>query len=186
MTTFPHRLMGASVLDVDTYEEVEADRGATWQALLVVLASSLAGGIGATGFTGTGEPPVGGIFFWSAVSLLAWAAWALLVFEIGGRLLPEPETRVDVGELLRTIGFSSAPGMLRVFGVVPELTVPVFALTTLWMLVAMIVAVRQALDYRSTARAVWVCTLGLAFAVIIALVFGIFLGPSVSVLVLRS
>jgi hypothetical protein len=153
--------MGASVLDVDTYEEVEADRGATAQALVVV---SL----------------IENVFFWSAVSLIAWAAWALLVFEIGGRLLPEPETRVDVGELMRTIGFSSAPGMLRIFGIVPVLAVPVFALTTLWMLVAMIVAVRQALDYRSTARAIGVCTLGLVFALLVAFAFGLFLGPTVS------
>jgi len=179
MTTFPRRLLGASVLDVDTYEEVEADRSATAQALVVVLASSLAGGIGSAGFA-AGAPLVGGVFFWSAVSLIAWAAWALLVFEIGGRLLPEPETRVDVGELLRTIGFSSAPGMLRIFGIVPVLAVPVFALTTVWMLVAMIVAVRQALDYRSTARAIGVCTLGLVFALAVAFAFGFFLGPTVS------
>jgi hypothetical protein len=180
MTTFRHRLIGASVLDVDTYEEVEADRSATAQALIVVLASSLAGGFGSAGLSGAGTPLVGSVLFWSTVSLIAWAAWALLVFEIGGRLLPEPETRVDVGELLRTIGFSSAPGMLRIFGIVPALAVPVFALTTLWMLVAMIVAVRQALDYRSTARAVGVCTLGLAFALIIAFAFGMFFGPALS------
>ena len=177
MTTFPHRLMGASVLDVDTYEEVEADRGATAQALVVVLASSLASGIGASGFIHNRDVVVQGIFLWSAVSLIAWAAWALLVFEIGGRLMPEPQTSVDVGELLRTIGFSAAPGMLRVFGIVPELAMPVFVLTTLWMLVAMIVAVRQALDYRSTARAVGVCALGLALALIIVVAFGMFATP---------
>ncbi len=180
MTTFPHRLMGASVLDIDTYEEVEADRTATAQALVVVLASSVAGGIGSAGFTATGTPLLPSVFFWSAVSLIAWAAWALLVFEIGGRLLPEPETSVDVGELLRTIGFSAAPGMLRVFGVLPQLALPVFMLTTVWMLVAMVVAVRQALDYRSTWRAIGVCTLGLVFALVIALAFGVFLGPTVS------
>ena len=102
------------------------------------------------------------------------------MFEIGGRLLPEPETSVDVGELLRTIGFASAPGLLRVFGVVPELTVPVFALATIWMLVAMIVAVRQALDYRSTARAIAVCTLGLALALGIVIVIGLFVSPALS------
>jgi hypothetical protein len=164
--------MGASVLDVGTYEEVEADRGATTQALLVVLASSLASGIGASGFMPAGRPIVEGIFMWSAVSLIAWAAWALLVFEIGGRLLPEPDTRVDVGELLRTIGFSAAPGMLRVFGIIPEIALPVFVLTTLWMLVAMVVAVRQALDYKSTTRAIGVCAIGLALALLIVVAFG--------------
>src|SRR5204863_9233123 len=91
LTTLPHRLIGASALDVGTYEEVEADRGATTQALLVVLASSLAGGIGASGFLHNRATLVEGAFLWSAISLVAWAAWALLVFEIGGRLLPEPQ-----------------------------------------------------------------------------------------------
>jgi len=177
MTTFRHRLMGASVLDVGTYEEVEADRSATTQAFLVVLASSLATGIGASGFMAPGRPIVTGIFVWSAIALLAWAAWALLVFEVGGRLLPEPQTRVDVGELMRTIGFSAAPGMLRVFGVMPQVTLPVFVLTTLWMLVAMVVAVRQALDYSSTARAIGVCALGLALALGVVFVFGMMATP---------
>jgi hypothetical protein len=177
MTTFLHRVMGASVLDIDTYEDVEADRGATPQALIVVLASSLAGGIGVSGFIHDGRPLVEGIFIWSAISLIAWASWALLVFEIGGRLLPESDTRVDVGELLRTSGFAAAPGLLRVFGVVPVIALPVFALTTVWMLVAMIVAVRQALDYRSTARALGVCALGLALALVIAVGLGFLATP---------
>jgi len=177
MSSFQHRLIGASVLDVLTYEEVEADRKATAQAFIVVLASSLASGIGASGFMHDGRPIVQGIFLWSAVSLIAWAAWALLVFEIGGRLMPEPQTRVDVGELLRTIGFSAAPGMLRVFGIIPEIAWPVFVLTTLWMLVAMVVAVRQALDYNSTARAIGVCVFGLALALLIVLGFSMFATP---------
>ena len=78
---------------------------------------------------------------------MAWAAWALLTYEIGAKLLPGTNTRVDVYELLRTIGFASAPGMLRIIGVVPALTRPIFFLTAVWMLLAMIVAVRQALDY---------------------------------------
>jgi hypothetical protein len=171
------RMLGASVLDVGTYEAVEADRGATVQALLVVLASSLAGGVGASGFLHNRATVVQGAFLWSAISLVAWAAWALLVFEIGGRLLPEPETRVDVGELLRTIGFASAPGLLRVFGIVPELALPVFVLTTAWMLVTMVVAVRQALDYRSTARAIGVCVIGLALTLLIVLGFGMLAPP---------
>src|SRR3954471_9118422 len=101
MTTFPHRLMGASVLDVDTYEEVEADRSATAQAFVVVLASSLAAGIGASGFMHDGRPIVEGIFVWSAISLIAWAAWALLVFEIGGGGLPPPGNPGDGGAQLR-------------------------------------------------------------------------------------
>jgi hypothetical protein len=171
--TFLQRLIGAAALDPAIYEEVEADRRATSQALVVVVLSSLAAGVGARGWGGNSATNVGLI---SSVALIAWAAWALLTYEIGARLLPEPQTRADVGELLRTIGFAAAPGMLRVLGVLPAVTVPVFAVSAVWMLLAMIVAVRQALDYSSTRRAVGVCARGwglsIAFAIVLGLVFG--------------
>ncbi len=175
--TFTQRLIGAFALDTAIYEEVEADRTATGQALAVVVLSSLAAGIGSRGIQATS---IQGIVFISVVALIAWAAWALVVFEIGSRLLPEPATRVDVGELLRTLGFATAPGMLRVLGIMSSATIPVFVLSWLWMLAAMIVAVRQALDFTSTRRAIAVCVLGLALALAIALVLGLFFGPSVS------
>ena len=176
-TPFVMRLIGALALDPVTYEEVEADRTATGQALLVVVLSSVAAGIGARGL---GGGSLESMVFISAVSLIAWASWALLTYQIGVRLLPEAETHADVGELLRTIGFAAAPGMLRIFGVVPGAAIPAFALTAVWMLLAMIVAVRQALDYSSTGRAVAVCAIGWALAIGIAVGLGLVLGPTVS------
>lgn len=176
-TSFFMRMFGAAALDSAIYEEVEADRSATSQAMLVVVMSSLAAGAGAAGLGGVS---LRNAFMISAIALIAWAAWALVTFEIGARLLPEAQTRVDVGELLRTIGFASAPGMLRVFGVIPSVTIPAFAITAVWMLLATVVAVRQALDYTSTARAVAVCGLGWALAIIIAMALGLFFGPTVS------
>jgi Yip1 domain len=177
MRTFLRRLIGAATLDSATYEEVEADRSSTAQALFVVLLSSVSAGIGARGFNGQGLVAV---VFFSAVALMAWTAWSLVTYEIGVRLLPDVDTRADVGELLRTIGFATAPGVVRVFGIVPGLTTPIFALTALWMLAAMIVAVRQALDYRTTRRAVAVCSLGWVLAVGFALLFGLVFGPQLS------
>lgn len=176
-TPFAMRLIGAMALDPLTYEEVEADRGATGQALLVVVLSSVAAGIGARGL---GSGSLQSIVFISGLSLVAWAAWAVVTFEIGSRLMPEPQTRVDVGELMRTIGFSAAPGMLRVFGLVPGASIAAFAITAVWMLAAMVVAVRQALDYTSTARAVAVCLLGWTLAIVIAVTLGLVFGPTVS------
>jgi len=176
-TSFPMRLIGALALDPPIYEEVEADAGATAQAFLVVLLSSLSAGIGAFGW---GNASLRGILTISAISLVSWATWALITFQIGTKLMPEAETRADVGELLRTIGFSAAPGMLRIFGAVPGATIPAFAITAIWMLAAMVVAVRQALDYKSTARAVAVCGLGWALAIAIAAFLGLAFGPTVS------
>jgi hypothetical protein len=177
ITSFPIRLMGALALDPTIYEEVEADPRATGQALLVVLMSSVSAGIGALGW---GYGSIRGILFISGLALLSWAAWALVTFEIGSRLMPDPQTRTSVGELLRTIGFASAPGMLRVFGVVPGATIPAFVITAIWMLCAMVVAVRQALDYTSTARAIAVCALGWALAIGMAVGMGLLFSPPVS------
>jgi hypothetical protein len=175
--TFVRRILGAAVLDRSIFEEVEADRHATAQAVVVVLLSSAAAGLGARGFGGSGLIAVG---FFGVVALMAWAAWSLITFEIGVRILPDVDTRADVGELLRTIGFATAPGMLRVFGAVPGATIPIFAITAVWMLAAMVVAVRQALDYRTTGRAIAVCSLGWLFAIGFALLFGVLFGPRVS------
>ena len=176
-TPFVMRLIGALALDPVTYEEVEADRSATGQALLVVVLSSVGAGIGARGL---GSGSIRSMVFISALSLIGWMAWALLTYQIGVKLMPEPETRSDVGELMRTIGFSAAPGMLRIFGIVPGASIPAFAITAIWMLIAMIVAVRQALDFKSTARAVAVCGLGWALALAIAVGLGLVFGPTVS------
>ncbi len=175
--SFTQRVIGALALDAAIYEEVEADRGAITQAVTVVLLSSLAAGVGSRGLGGT---TVQGIVFIAVIALIAWAAWALVIFEIGSRLMPEPQTRVDVGQLLRTIGFAAAPGMLRVLGVMSAATIPVFAITAVWMLAAMIVAVRQALDFTSTVRAVAVCLLGWTLAIAIAVALGLLFGPTVT------
>jgi hypothetical protein len=176
-TSFPMRLIGAISVDPLLFEEVEADRGATGQALLVVVLSSLGAGIGARGF---GATSLRAMAYISALALLGWATWALVTYTIGAKLMPEPQTRADVGELLRTIGFSSTPGMLRIFGIVPAAAIPAFAVTAVWMLVAMVVGVRQALDYTSTARAIAVCVLGWALAIGLVVGLGLMFGPTLS------
>ena len=148
-------MIRAAKLDVNLYEEVEADKGAMGQAMGVVLLSSVAAGIGTIGTIG-----IKGLVLGSIAALLGWFIWAFLTYFIGARLLPEPQTKADYGELLRTIGFSSSPGILRILGIIPLLGGILNLLTGIWMLVAMVIAVRQALDYKSTWRAAGVCLIG--------------------------
>lgn len=169
MTIFIDRVRRAALLDTTLYEEVEADRHATWQAVAIVVLASLAGGIG-SGLQGG----LAGVVIQTVVQLIAWYGWAYLTYFIGTTFLAEETTQADHGELLRTIGFSSAPGVLRVVGIIPELFGIVFFIVSVWMLVAMIVAVRQALDYTSTMRAVGVCIIGW---VIVAAVLLLLVGP---------
>ncbi|MEO8258336.1 MAG: hypothetical protein ABI868_13390 [Acidobacteriota bacterium] len=175
--SFLQRLIGAAALDSAIYEEVEGDDQATGQALIVIVLSSLAAGVGWRGLGGT--TLLTAVLF-AIVALMAWGAWALLTLQIGARLLPEARTRVDLGELLRTTGFAATPGLLRVFGILPGVTIPVFVITAIWMLAAMVVAVRQALDYRSTGRAIAVCVIGWVLATAFAMAMGLFLAPPVS------
>jgi hypothetical protein len=114
------------------------------------------------------------------LALVIWVLWAWLTYEIGARLMPTSATKADVGQLLRTIGFASAPGILRVFGVIPGATTAVFAVTEVWMLMAMIVAIRQALDYTSTARAAVVCGIGWVLAIALGAVLGTLYVPALS------
>ena len=162
MASMLDRMIRAAMLDPKLYEEVEADRGALGQAMGVVVLASIAGGVGSGrlgGFTG--------IFFGVIVALVAWFIWAGLTYLIGTKILPEAQTRADIGELLRTIGFSSSPGLLRVLGFIPGVTWIVFFISGVWMLAAMVIAVRQALDYRSTFRAVGVCLIGWVVQIIV-------------------
>jgi hypothetical protein len=173
--TFAQRLIGATRLDARVYEELEADPSATWQAALVVLLSSLAAGIG----TGAGFD-ARAIAIGTLGGFAGWVSWAALTYLLGTHLLPEPQTRSNLGELLRTLAFAASPGILRVAGALPMLGWPLFAVTSVWMLAAMVVAVRQALDYRSTSRAIAVCVLGWLLSLAVAAVIGIFFPAAVS------
>ena len=175
MGIFLRRITGAALLSTQAYEDVERDRSATMQAMIVVLLSSLAAGVGALGPLGARPLALAGI---SLLAFALWFMWAVLTLQIGTRIMPSPQTHADVGELLRTTGFAAAPGMLRVLAVIPGLTTGVFVVTTAWMLMAMIVAVRQALDLNSTGRAFAVCALGLTLALGFAFGIGLVFAPA--------
>ncbi len=168
-------MIRAAKLDVNFYEKVEADKKLFGQAMAVVVLSSIAAGIGSIGQAGAA-----GILTGTIAALIGWYIWAYLTYFIGTKFLAEPQTKADYGELLRTIGFSSSPGVIRILCIIPGLNVIVNLVAGVWMLVAMVVAVRQALDYSSTGRAVGVCIIGWIIQMVISiLLFSIFASSSV-------
>jgi hypothetical protein len=152
---FVERVIRAAKLDTTLYEEVEADTGALGQAMGVVVLASISAGVGSA--TGGG---LGGLVSISLIALAAWYVWAALIYILGTRVFPGPHTEADLGQLLRTIGFASAPGLVRVFGVIPGVGALVFFGAIIWELVAMVVAIRQALDYERIGQAIRVCAVG--------------------------
>ena len=144
---FINRIFRAIKIDVDLYEEVEKDKTATVQAGIVVVLSSLAAGVGAL------QMGVSNFLLAPILSLLSWYVWAYVIYFVGVKLFGGVKTKSNHGELLRTIGFSSAPGLIRVFGITPELMTVTFIGSAFWMLACMVVAVKAALDYDSLWKA---------------------------------
>src|SRR5919109_1664350 len=132
--TFPQRAIGAARLEIPVFEDVEADRHATGQALAIVVASGIAAGVGLT--SNVVDAPV---LHRVMLYLLMWVFWATASFIVGVYLMPEPQTQTSVGELLRTIGFAASPGILRIFGMVPAVGETIYGISTAWMVVAMVI-----------------------------------------------
>lgn len=158
------RMRGAAMLDVPTYEEVEADTTATGQAATVVAISAVAQAIGAVGLFG-----VRGIFPALIVALISWLLWSGITYLIGDKLLGGTATW---GELLRTIGFAQTPGILAVLGFIPVLGPLVVFVVWVWILVAGIIAIRQALDF-GTGKAVLTAVLGWAAVFLMRWLLGV-------------
>jgi hypothetical protein len=155
------RMMGAARLNVATFEDVESDKGATIQALIVVILVSIAGGIGGILTSG-----IMGLVFGILGGLFQWALWALVTFLIGTTILKTPETQADWAQLARTTGFAQTPGLFKVLGFLPVVGPIIVFIASIWQLAAMVTAVRQALDYHSTWRAVGVVVIGFLIVVI--------------------
>lgn len=149
------RMIGAAKLNVHTFEDVEHDTGAMGQAMLVVIIVSIATGIVSFGIAG----PLGFIVgvIWG---LVGWALWALITFWIGTKIFNTPETHADWGQLARATAFAQTPGILRALGIIPIAGPLIFLIASIWILVAMVIAVRTALDYQSTLRAIGVVIIG--------------------------
>ena len=160
------RMLGAARLNVDTYEEVEKDTSATTQALIVVVLVSIASGIGGL-LGGEDVDIVRGLAFGVIQGLVWWAVWALVTMFIGTKILKTEETEADWGQLARTTGFAQTPGLLNVLIFLPGIGGFIPLLTFIWRLVAMVIAVRQALDYTSTLRTLIVVLLSAIPAIIL-------------------
>lgn len=161
MANFQERVVGVMRLQSAMFEEVEHDASATAQAAIVVLAATIVPfliwyDLGIRILLGT-----------IVAALLGWLLSSVVLFLIGTRLLPGRNTSANIGELLRTVGFAQAPGIFGILAIIPILGWLVGFLVVLWVLAATVIAVRQALDYDDTLRAVIVCLLAWVVKVIV-------------------
>ena len=159
------RLKKAIFLDVAFYEEVEKDKKFNDQAMMTVVLVSVVQGFMIAGFAPIAL--VQGILG----SLIRFLIWAFFISFVGTRILPEPETESNTGELIRTLGFAYAPGLLVVFKIFPIISTFIDPVVTILQLAAMTIAVRQALDFNSTVRAVGVCIVAFILMIVALTLF---------------
>ena len=174
-----HKMILASRLDVNLYEDVEADTRANGQALTVVVLASIATGIG-TGISGLVVNGaiwlLWGLLIGIVTSIVGWLVWALITYWIGKTIFKGPQTEVTYGQMLRTLGFANSPGVFRIFSFVPFIGGLIAFAATIWVLIAGIIAIRQALDF-STWRAIGTAAVGwIVYVLLIFLISSLFVG----------
>jgi len=156
---FISRVIRALLLDINLYEEVENDKSSIWQSMIVVFLASLAAGVYTYNLGG-----VKGLIVGTVLAFAGWIVMSFLIYLIGTKLFPGTETKSDMSEILRVLGFAGAPGIFLLVALLPVIRNFVWIVILviwIWRLVAMIIAVRQALDFKSTWSAIWVCVIGL-------------------------
>jgi len=156
---FISRIIRALLLDINLYEEVENDKSSIWQSMAVVFLASLAAGIYTYNLGG-----IKGLIVGTILAFAGWIVMSFLIYLVGTKLFPGTETKSDIGEILRVLGFAGAPGIFLLVALLPVINNFVWVVIVViwvWRLVAMIIAVRQALDFKNTWSAIWVCVIGL-------------------------
>jgi hypothetical protein len=174
MASFGERAVGAMRLDANTFEEIEHDPTAMGQAVGVIALAAVSLGLGNLYYGG-----ISGIISQVLIALIGYVVWAVLVWLIGTKVLPDPATKADFAETFRVIGFAAAPGLFGIITIIPILGWLILFVIWLWQFAAMIVAVRQVLDYSSTGKAVVVVLIGFVVNLLVSGLLGaIFVGSA--------
>lgn len=167
------RAIRAARLEDAVYEEVARDQDATVQALLIVVATAILGGIGSLGAGGSAL--LAALIF----APLAWVLSSALAYFVGTRFVGA-SAQVDWLEVARALGFASAPGVFRFLGIIPVLGGLLLLAVGIWQLVAAVVALRASLQV-TTGQAVVTMLLSMVIAwVVAALLLGALLGPVIA------
>ncbi|MFH1414945.1 MAG: hypothetical protein ABIH89_02530 [Elusimicrobiota bacterium] len=161
------RILRVLKLEDELYREVESVPDAISEAVIIVIISSIAAGIGSLGKIG-----LTGIIIITLGSLVNWIIWAFLVYFIATNIIRGSRVYLSQGDFLRVVGFASAPGIIRILALLPGMYYIVHIIAHLWMIASMIVAVREVFMFEKTSGAVKVSIVGWVFMVLAAFVLG--------------
>lgn len=165
------RMLGAAALNRHTFEEIESDRGAIVQALVVVVIVAAATAVG--GVLDAGEEWIRGVGFGVARGVLLWALWALGAWVIGGTILKTQDTSANWAEVARCTGFAQTPGLFNALAFLDDFGRPILIAVFIWQFAAMLIAIRASLDYGSLWRAFFVVLIA---AIPVAIIYYLLIG----------
>ena len=175
--TFGDRVVGAMKLEPTAFEDVESDPTAIGQSVGVIALAAVAAGIGNIYYGG-----LTGIVSAAFMSVISFLIWSLIIWLVGTKLMPEPATKADYPETFRVLGFAAAPGLASVITIIPLLGYLLMFVIWLWQIAAMVVAVRQVLDFSTTGKAIVVVLIGFVINIVVTLLI---LATYAALLVLR-
>ena len=162
------RAIRAARLEDAVYEEVARDPEATTQALLVVIAAAILGGIGSI-TAGVGDL-IGALIFAPAV----WALGSALAFFVGTRLYNlQGLTWLEVA---RPLGFAQAPGVFNIFGIIPVLGALIGLAVAIWTIVTGVIALRAALRVTTGQAVITLLLSWILAAIVVGVLVGIVFG----------
>ena len=162
MKNYLSRIFRAAKLDRTLYQEAVDDPKFFGQAIITVIAYSSFSGIGGFGLAGGS-----GINIGMASTLIAWYVWAFTTYFIGAKFFRESDEPVERKAVYRAMGFATAPGLLRIFGLVPSIGSLIVLLVSIWVIVASVIAVKEVFNYSSNWRALGVCLVALVASIFV-------------------
>ncbi len=148
------------MLNVDLYKNVRNTSKNHRLALTIVLLAAFSHMVGSTVILMINRATVSVFFvallFDGLSIVVGYYFWTFTIWKVGQWMKPIDPTYSD---LLSPIGFAYAPQVLNFLTLIPLLGRPIEFVLALWSLLAVIVAVRQALDIR-TRHAAFICLVG--------------------------
>ncbi|MBN1659367.1 MAG: YIP1 family protein [Anaerolineae bacterium] len=159
------RILRAIRLDPNVYREIAEDENAMGEAAIIVIVVTLLSALGSA--FAAESFFVSLIVSWLMSVIVGWIGWAVLTYFIGAKLFGG---RSSIPEMMRVLGYASAPQLLGVLGFIPCLGWLASLIGAILALIAGIIAVRESMEF-DTGKAV--LTVLIAWVIAFAITFGV-------------
>jgi hypothetical protein len=174
-----NRIFRVFRLDATVFREIAEDKGAMSQAAIVVVVVFFLSAIGsAIGAAIAGSGAILSFFVTLLMGvLISWLLWAVLTYFVGTLLF---KGKTDIPEMMRVLGFASAPNILGIFSAIPCVGWIAALAGGILALVAGVIGIREAMEF-DTGKAVITVLIAWVISFVITLIIGMIVGVGAAV-----